>query len=284
MGNTVARVDPIGLPPPMTQSIDEKELRPTLSKWSLVEVETLRKKLLQEFRNLHPNAPFSLEMQVKWPTFFLAFEDVSDQVNERVKLACRKQFHSSCHAYAMLRKSREVLDGELLADEESLALESNAEEQTQLVTQQVLQRPPPPSNRWKHAAAATESGTEPTKNTSSANNRNQPTTGDLADDELSQRIASMGNPSQQELDDMIAADDSDRKQMAKPKLFARKTWNPAVISPVFFGYTLAKAAQEDEKQLKLRKAKRKAEVSSLCIVCHGIVVRCSNSKACGIDC
>lgn len=172
MGNVVTRVDAKGLPSPVTQSIDEHNLRPTLSRWKLKEISMLKDKLhdkwlkkqantkqatvtakknkrrkrkkttkKQQLKSKEPansnKTPFTLEAELMWNEFFECFEDVSDRVTERIKTQQRKEFHSSCYAYAMLRKTRETLETELKADEDTVQLQSTAEEISQRIINEV---------------------------------------------------------------------------------------------------------------------------------------------------
>jgi hypothetical protein len=315
MGNTVARVDPCGLPSPVTQSIDEKELRPTLSRWTLREISSLRRALLREHRRLHVEMleqqrderrqqrkkelrqlrarqggggagfaqydldeqeeeirppPFSFELEVRWPTFFKAFEDVSDRVEERVKQASRRSFHSSCHAYAMVRKTRNLEeDGTLapLGDDDAMELPSVAAAQSEQAAAAAQAKPTRPVPKWRYTTAGDGGGGDAAA-ASSAKAK--------MDELLQQKMAELEDPSEQELAKIIddprppgtsGVGSGTATVLKKKAVPVRKTWNPAVISPVFFGYTLAKAAQEDEKQLRLRRVRRQEEVRVQLVHC-----------------
>ena len=273
MGNTVAKVDPCGLPPPLTQCIDEKELRPMLSRWKLAEISSLKTALLEEFRAQQQQQQqhqqqlqkFSFEAEVSWATFFHAFEDIADRVEERVEQNARQNFHSSCHAYAMIRKERTLLEDGSLApvndDDELLPeMQSAAAEQSSSLAAKAAEKPQKPekklapAHKWRYSVAS-DGASEEKK--------------DAMQTMLAARMSSMGEASDADLSSLIA-DDPDRgwggdpaavgtSALQKKSVPVRKKWNPSVISPVFFGYTLAKAAQEDERQLRARKARRLEE-------------------------
>lgn len=85
---------------------------------------------------------------------------------------------------------------------------------------------------------------------------------------ISERAKTMSEPDEFDMDKEMNNDVEQIKgsvELKKPTMLTRKTWNPAVISPVFFGYTLAKAAQEDERELRRRKQSRIEEVWGLCL-------------------
>lgn len=272
MGNAVAKVDPCGLPPPLTQCIDEKDLRPMLSRWKLAEISSLKTALLEEFRVRHQQPSkqkFSFEAEVSWATFFHAFEDIADRVEERVKQSARQSFHSSCHEYAMIRKERALLeDGSLapLNDDDELLpeMQSVAAEQSSSLAAKAADKPQKPekqlgpAHKWRYSVASTGSGSEDKE--------------EAMQKMLTARMSSMGEASDADLSSLIADDDpahgwgsdpaaggNGAGALEKRPVPVRKKWNPAVISPVFFGYTLAKAAQEDERQLRARRARRLEE-------------------------
>jgi len=255
MGNTVAKVDPVGLPPPVTQSIDENELRPSLAKWNLVEVSHLQDSLQNRYRDSHPSKPLTFEAEVGWPTFFEAFEDVLDRVNERVKQRNRLNFHASCHAYAMIRKSRDMENGKLEPDPDVVKLESKAEEAREVLKEPPKPKPKPtapkkPKLKWRYTVAS-----EPKPEEMDEKQKR-------LDDIVKQRMSNVEEPSDADLDDLVARDATPTVKPTKPSAIVRKTWNPSVISPVFFGYTLAKSEQEDKRQLQARKVQRQEEVSA----------------------
>ena len=121
-------------------------------------------------------------------------------------------------------------------------------------------KPAKPIPKWRYAAAGGGGNNDDGDGTSAKAKMNEL---------LKQKMAELEDPSEQELAKMIddprppgtsGVGSGTATVLKKKAVSVRKTWNPAVISPVFFGYTLAKAAQEDEKQLRLRRVRRQEEV------------------------